>query len=148
MYHVSKLICRISVVLLGSTILLSCNHPHATQMDVRVSLGRGVDINWRGHNRATALHNAAARGDAAVVETLLSQISEGDRLALIHQSNNDGATAFHIAAFNGRVAVVNSLLHLWADIHQRNNEGGTALHYAARRGHAAVVNKIINSEKD
>src|SRR3569623_496749 len=144
MYPVSRLLLSIKVMLLGSTILLSCNNPHATWMDERVRFGRGVDIHRRDHNGATALHIAAWRGDAAVVETLLSQIPETDRVTLIHQRNNYGETALHYAVRRGHAAVVNTLLYGGADIHQSNNDRENALNIAAARGYAAVAYTLLN----
>src|SRR3569623_553986 len=133
MHYASKFFFGISVVLLGSTILLSCNNPHATRMDELANLDLGADVHQRDHNRVTAIHMAAWSGDAGVVETLLSQIPEADRVAFIHRRDFAGYTALHVAAGRGHAAVVNTLLNRGADIHQRNNNQETALHMAARR---------------
>src|SRR3569832_1567375 len=99
MHHVNKLLSGIGVVLLGSTILLSCTNPHATRMDERASFGFREGMHRRDHNEATALHMAVWRGDAAVVEALLSQIPETEaRVAIICQEfSPNRATKLHMS---------------------------------------------------
>src|SRR3569623_1778925 len=95
MYHFNSLLPGIGIVLWGTTILLSCNHPHATRMDEPAIHGLGADIHQSNNKGTTALHVAAERGDEAVVRTLLSQIPKTEIVALIQQKDNYGSTALH-----------------------------------------------------
>src|SRR3569623_1436509 len=87
-YFINRFLPGIRVVLWGTTTLLSCNHPHATRMNELATHGLGANMHQRDDNGVTALHMAVRRGDAAVVHTLLDQLPEVDRVALIHQENN------------------------------------------------------------
>src|SRR3569623_915998 len=123
MCYAGKLFFGIGVVLLGSTMLLSCNNPHATRMDEQASLDLEADIHRRAHNGAPSLlHLAAWRGDAGVVETLLSQIPEADRVALIHQRNNDGDSALHMAVQGDKAAFVHTHLYRKSHINHKKND--------------------------
>src|SRR3569623_1734803 len=149
MYYASKFCFGIRVVLLGSTILLSCNNPHATRMDEQANLDLGADVHQRDHNRVTALHMAAWSGDAGIVETLLSQIPEVDRVAFIHQRNNDGDSALHKAVRGDYETLVHRLLDRGADVNQRNINKETALHMAVRRvGSLALINTLLDRGAD
>src|SRR3569623_1783718 len=141
-YFINRFLPGIRVVLWGTTTLLSCNHPHATRMNELATHGLGANMHQRDDNGVTALHMAVRRGDATIVHTLLNQLPESNRMALIHQEIN-GTTALHIAAERGYTAMVNTLLHGGADIHQSNNTGETVLHYAAQSGNEAIVNTLL-----
>src|SRR3569832_2172547 len=143
MHYVSSFLLGMGVLLWGSTILFSCNNPHTTRMDELARFGLEVDTHQRDRNGANALHMAIWRGDTAVVETLLNQIPEADRVALMHQRDYDGQTVLHVAAIRGPEAVVCTLLNRGADIHQRINYGDTALHIAVLSGHEGVVRLLL-----
>src|SRR3569623_2106575 len=129
MYHFNSLIFGIGGMIWGTTILLSCNRPHTTQMDEPAIHNLEADIHQNNNEGDTALHVAVQRGDAVAVNTLLLYIPEADRLALIQQQNNNGNTTLHDAAINGHRAVVNILLSIIPEadrialIQQRNNHG-------------------------
>src|SRR3569832_2904411 len=110
MYHFNSLIFGIGGMIWGTTILLSCNRPHTTQMDEPAIHNLEADIHQNNNEGDTALHVAVQRGDAVAVNTLLLYIPEADRLALIQQQNNNGNTTLHDDAINGHRAVVNILL--------------------------------------
>src|SRR3569623_759167 len=154
MYHFNSLIFGIGGMIWGTTILLSCNRPHTTQMDEPAIHNLEADIHQNNNEGDTALHVAVQRGDAVAVNTLLLYIPEADRLALIQQHNNNGNTAIHDAAIIGHAAVVNTLLIIIPEadrialIQQSNNHGETALHIAEDRGHAAVINILRNLDAD
>src|SRR3569623_1772334 len=111
MYHFNSLLPGIGIVLWGTTILLSCNHPHATRMDEPAIHGLGADIHQSNNKGTTALHVAAERGHEAVVLTILKQIQKADKLELIQQRNNYGTNALHVAAERGHEAVIRTFLN-------------------------------------
>jgi uncharacterized protein len=88
-------------------------------------------------NKVTAIITAAMKGNAAIVEELLSE----DR-ALVHAFSEDGWTALHLAAYFGHEETVKVLLQGGADIHlkAKNNNENMPLH-------AAVANKQFHIVK-
>ena len=85
----------------------------------------GVPVGTRGWN---PLHCAAAGGNEAIIETLLS--SELD----IDSRDNDGTTPLMVAAAKGQEKTVNLLLSKGADPHIKNFIGLNLLHAAAEGG--------------
>src|SRR3569623_577745 len=145
MYYASKFCFGIRVVLLGSTILLSCNNPHAPWIDEQENIKLVEAIH---QYRVIALPRAVRRGDVGFIKTLLNQIPEADRVAFINHRDNAGDTALDIAIQEGREAVMNTLLNRGADINQRNNNEETALHLAVRRGGVARINRLLDRGAD
>src|SRR3569623_206620 len=145
MYYASKFCFGIRVVLLGSTILLSCNNPHAPWIDEQENIKLVEAIH---QYRVIALPRAVRRGDVGFIKTLLNLIPGADRVAFINHRDNAGDTALDIAIQEGREAVVNTLLNRGADINQRNNNEETALHMAERRGDEMLVNTLLDRGTD
>src|SRR3569623_728770 len=110
MYHFNKFILGIWGVIWGTTILFSCNRPHATQMDEPATHSLEADIHQSNNEEATDLHIAVRKGDAVAVNTLLIHLPETHILSLIQQIINTERTALHDAAINGQATVVNTLL--------------------------------------
>src|SRR3569623_1258699 len=146
MHYVNRFLPGIGIVLWGTTILLSCNHPHATQMNDLTTHGIGTGMQRRNNNGWGDLHVAVRRGNEPLVHTLLNQIPAADKVTLIHQRDNNGHTALHMAAWRGHAAVVKTLLSQIpeANIHQADNVGRTALCMAVLGGHAAVVKTLLS----
>src|SRR3569832_937451 len=137
MYYVNGFLSGIGILLWGTIMLLSCNQPHTTRIDAPAIQNLEADIDQRNHEGATALHIAVRRGDATVVNTLLNQIPEAERIVLIHQEEHDRWTALHKAALDGDATLVNTLLSQIPEaearvalIHQSNNDGEDSLHIA------------------
>ena len=90
-----------------------------------------------------ALLEAAGRGDAVAVRTLL----EGG--ADVNAAGGDGMTALHIAAQTGNLEIAEFLIEAYADIHAGSRIGGyTALHLAAGGAHASVVRLLLGAGAD
>src|SRR3569832_137524 len=106
MYYIIRLLPSIGIFFWGTTILLSCNHPHATRIDELVTYDLEEDIHQRNDHGATALHNSAKIGDAAIVHTLLNR---GEN---VNHRDSDGATALHYATLYGLVVFVLFLFFL------------------------------------
>jgi len=87
----------------------------------------------------TALHVAAAKGDAKEVERLLG---EG---AGVNATNKDGRTPLHVAA-NEAVAVL--LLQKGAEVNARSNNGETPLHVASGAGRKEVGAELLDKGAD
>src|SRR5262245_1512608 len=84
--------------------------------------------------------DAAMRGDAAAVRTLITQGAD------VNAPQGDGMTALHWTALNGDLATVSALLTAGAKTELVTRVGNyTPLHLASSRGHGAVVAKLLDS---
>eukprot|EP00669_Euglena_mutabilis_P007569 TRINITY_DN2826_c0_g1_i1.p1 TRINITY_DN2826_c0_g1~~TRINITY_DN2826_c0_g1_i1.p1 ORF type:complete len:1128 (+),score=197.64 TRINITY_DN2826_c0_g1_i1:40-3423(+) len=112
-----------------------------------------ADVNTRSRGYQTALHLAAERGDAEIVEMLLEFRRD---LVDVNAMDGNGSTPLHDACRAGHLAVVNRLLaHPTIDVnimttryhgqrltHKRCGSG-TPLHVACEYGHAGVVRLLL-----
>src|SRR3569623_1683316 len=110
MYHFNSLIFGIGGMIWGTTILLSCNRPHTTQMDEPAIHNLEADIHQNNNEGVSDLHVAVQRGDVVAVNTLHEHIPEEQILALIQNQYKNGYTSLSAAATNGHGDVVNTLL--------------------------------------
>lgn len=96
----------------------------------------------RGPTGETPLHQAAARGDIAMIDLLLA-----DRADINAQETNKfGGTPLHWAVRKGRVGAVRHLLAKGADPKALNlRSGHTLLHAAAQSGAGAEMQKVLES---
>jgi ankyrin repeat protein len=92
---------------------------------------RGIDINARNIQGATALMTAARRGHENAMQSLL--ISGCAR----NLQDSDGNTALHLSSMFGSKACVEALLANGADGAVRNNDGSTYLDVAVPDGMCA-----------
>src|ERR1035437_9103176 len=146
----------IIVSLLASCVVsLAQTNPHntdsrqlfnaATTNDVetvKVLLNKGVNINAKDTNGATALIKAASRGYADMTRLLL------DKGAEINVKADYGWTALIGAAGGGYADMTRLLLDKGADINAKADEGITALMIAAVKGHADTVNLLLDKGAD
>ena len=110
---------------------------------VKALLKTGADVNAAQGDGMTALHWAAANGDAAMVQMLLSagaNIRATTRLGAI--------TPLHMASQGGHSQVVAALIAAGADSNVATSTGATALMYAARSGSSDTVTKLIETGAD
>ena len=106
--------------------------------DLRVGVQRMVV----GQSGWTALMEAAAQGNLAAVQNLLTKKSNVNAQAI------DGSTALQAATYYGHVSVVNALLAHGADVNLRDERGRTALSDAAVQGHAAIASLLLEKGAD
>jgi len=107
---------------------------------VRALLKQGIDANAAQADGMTALHWAAARGDASQVKVL---VFAGARLE--SSTRNGSYTPLHLAAQAGRGAAVRALLESGANANAVTSSGGaTPLHMAAAQGNAEAVNALLD----
>ena len=102
----------------------------------------GVPVGTRGWN---PLYCAAAGGNEAIIETLLSSGLD------IDSRDNDGTTPSMVAAAKGQEKTVNLLLSKGADPHIKNFIGLNLLHAAAEGGntsHTLIVRSILSFDID
>ncbi len=105
---------------------------HQAEM-VEVILKAGADVNARGKEGFTALHDAALSGNVGAVQILL------DHGADINATDRDsGATPLYMAATMGREEVVNLLLEKGAD----TKKGPSAVKAAQTAGFDKVAAAI------
>ncbi|MEC8893816.1 MAG: ankyrin repeat domain-containing protein, partial [Candidatus Poribacteria bacterium] len=88
---------------------------------VKQQLAKGVDVNAKNKDGASALHAAAIVGQYEVAELL---IQKG---ANVNVSGDDGGTALHAAAFLGQYEFAKLLVQKGADVNARKNDGVTAM---------------------
>ncbi|CAM9947558.1 unnamed protein product [Ectocarpus sp. 8 AP-2014] len=99
-------------------------------VSVALALARaGAAVRRRAPFRQSALHLAAATGNAGMVRALVWEL----RLPVAGEDDL-GATALHAAAWHGEHACVRELLELGADVDARDGCGRTPLFQASKRG--------------
>ena len=111
---------------------------------IRALLKQGADANAPRGDGMTALHFAAAKGDAELASMLIyagAQVSAVTRIGAY--------TPLHLAAQSGSVAVVDALMKAGADVNARTSSTGvTPLHLAAEAGSAAVITALVDHKAD
>lgn len=85
-------------------------------------------------SKLTVLHDAAAQGDVARVQSLLASASHR-----VDELDSSGASALLVAAREGHVAVAELLVSQGADMNRKNQNQSTALQFASLHGHTAVT---------
>ena len=94
---------------------------HTFLIPVRMSVMAGPAQEWEEY-RSARLHDAAAYGELACLDKLLSEGTDPDWV-----NPATGLTPLLIASMNGRAKCVLSLLHAGADIYATGSHGCTAL---------------------
>jgi ankyrin repeat protein len=110
---------------------------------VKALLKQGADVNAAQGDGMTALHWAAANGDAALAQMLLSagaNIRATTRLG--------GITALHMASEAGHAQVVAALITAGADTKGATTTGATPLMLAARSGSSETVTRLVETGAD
>ena len=111
---------------------------------VRALLKQGADVSAGQGDGMTALHHAAERGDAAMVEML---VYAGANLGAMTRIGE--YTPLHVASQSGNAAVVQALLNAGANASARTTTTGvTPLHLAAAAGNADVVKMLLDRGAD
>ena len=104
---------------------------------VRTLITQRVDINATEVDGSTALHWAAQRDSAEVVEVLLAAGANAKA------ANRYNVTPLSLAAMNGNAAIIERLLKAGADPNDTSNEGQTALMSASLNGRVDGVRALI-----
>jgi ankyrin repeat protein len=110
---------------------------------VKALLKSGADVNAAQGDGMTALHWAAANGDASIVQMLLAagaNIRATTRLG--------GITALHMASEAGHAPVVAALIAAGADPGAVTSTGTTALMYSAKSGSTETATRLIETGAD
>ena len=151
----------LAIALLSFSSVGSADPLHAAARDgdlsaVKALLHEGADVNARDTKGNTALHFAALKGHATVVEVLLAAHNID-----VNAENHQGNTPLHFAATAGHIYVHNQQGNAHLDVHVghatfvqaliahgvhvnvQNQYGNTALHLAANAGHAAFVQALL-----
>jgi ankyrin len=110
------------------------NHDRET---VQRLLARGVDVNERAGDGATALHWAALGGNVDIAERL---IRAG---AAVNAADEHGVTPLALACTDGSAAMVATLLHASANADAATSMGETALMTCAATGSVEAVAALL-----
>lgn len=86
--------------------------------------------------------DAAMRGDAAGIRTLLQQKAD------VNLQQPDGATAIQWAAYRNDLAVADLLIAAKADVRIPNRNGATPLRLASINGSAEMISKLLKAGAD
>lgn len=93
----------------------------------------GADLEAKGCNGWTALHEAARLGQLEAVDVLLKAGAD------VNCRDEDGLTPLHSAAVWDNEEMASRLLDAGANISSRGNDGKTALEIAEESGSTAVA---------
>ena len=106
-------------------------------------LREGADVNAAQGDGMTALHWAAERGDAKLMNALLKAKPNLRAVTRI------GAyTPLHIAAKSGNADVVAALVKAGGDVTAATTSGATAMHFAAKAGNPAAIVALADAGAD
>ena len=91
------------------------------------------------HIGSTVLHRAASRGDANIVQALMSAMPAINVNAITRCLD----TPLHRAAYSGNAATVRALAMRAEDVNQTDEDGQSALHFAACSGNIETVRFLL-----
>ncbi|KAI4470654.1 serine-threonine protein kinase [Holotrichia oblita] len=96
------------------------------------------DMNQGDDHGFSPLHWASKRGNAKIVEMLLS------RGARVNATNRGDDTPLHLAAAHGHREIIHMLLRQKADVNFTNEHGNSPLHYACFWGYNEIAEDLVN----
>lgn len=102
----------------------------------------GAALHAANHHGGTALHSAALRGHADVVEALTRAG------APVTASNEFGQTPLHCAAEHGHVGAIRALLRARAPVDAADHSGETPLHAASEWGREPAARALLAAGAD
>ncbi|KAJ6573120.1 ankyrin repeat-containing domain protein [Mycena vulgaris] len=105
-------------------------------------LERGVDLEARGPDDATALQTASRQGHLEIVRLLL------DEGADVNAEGGEHGPALQAAVRMGKLDVVRLLLDKGADVNAQGGKYGTAIQAASLMGHAVIAQLLVNKGVD
>nr|CAD7421635.1 unnamed protein product [Timema poppensis] len=110
---------------------------HGLEADKVVDNSYSFTLQGVTRRNVTMLHQAARRGQEAVVELLLQYGAGAD------VQDGAGTTPIMCAADGGSLSVLKMLIERGARVNSADVDGSTALHLGARRGHLETVRRLV-----
>lgn len=141
-----RILCVIWFILLATMVSASEIHDATDNSDLaelKKLAGKGVDINEVDFIKGSALHIAAAQGNAEIVAELINLGADVQT-----QEFGKDDTPLHRAALSGSTAVVQLLLEAGAEINALNDIQKTPLHVAAESANFDAAVLLIESGAD
>ena len=112
---------------------------------VKLLLGQQtIDKDGTDRSGYTAMWRAAQKGHLAIVQVLVEQGADMDKMHLL----DTVTTPLSTASFNGHLNVVQYLLEQGADRDKVNYYGSTPLHWAAQNGHLEIAMLLMSYGAD
>ncbi len=139
-----KFLCLLGVLGLSVPLRGAVESPiadaamHRDKAALQTLLRQGSDVNAPQGDGMTALHWAAATGDADVAALLVNA-----RAAVNPATRISAETPLHVAGRLGAAAVIDVLLRAGADANAATTTGATPLMFAAGAGDAASVKLLL-----
>ncbi len=112
---------------------------------VKLLLDRGAQVNTKNVHGTTPLHQAANRGQTAIVDLLLDH---GADINAERSFNGDTPLHWSVASRWGRIETVKLLIDGGADIDAKNKDGDTPLDDAVRNGKLEAVSLIQTAKRE
>jgi len=105
---------------------------------VNLFLEKGMSVDSRDNNGATALMRAAENGHLKVIKLILSKKAD------MNATDKNGYNALMVAAEDNRLETVKTLINAGLDVNEKNPASGvTALMIASVKGNADLVAELI-----
>jgi len=99
---------------------------------------KGMDVNAKANDGATALHLTAEKGYLAVMKYFVEE-----KKVDVKTKDNHGWTALHGATYGGHLKIIKWLVEKGADVNAKDKHGWTALHRAAENGKLENMKYLI-----
>jgi len=110
--------------------------------ELKQRINENADVNPKGKDGRTLLHNAASNGWKDIISLLLKNGAD------VNAIDKNGRTPLHWAVRTTEDKVVRALIDHGADVNAKNIKGWTPLHSAVSQGNDKIVRTLIEHGAD